>query len=256
MFDGKLRDKLLFEDQYFTYIRRYFWAYNTLGVINNGIRAMRASYEHHFTSEFWDGKHNILWPHPSPDSADGQAYRAKMAVLRQELEKALMQLDIVKAKNEDTRKEIEKLREQLFAGSSIFESRRAIEQGDNIKILTLSTMIFLPLTFVTVSTPFSIAFPPVGAQAEPSKVRLRYHRVGDLHLRLALRRNNGLRLRALHNHAHHLTIAHGLRRDEEARALGQTSHAARRSEAHRFRDQRREELAEECYRCERWQWQG
>jgi hypothetical protein len=38
MFNGKLRDKLLFEDEEFTYSRRYFWAYQTLGVMKNGIK--------------------------------------------------------------------------------------------------------------------------------------------------------------------------------------------------------------------------
>jgi len=56
-------------------------------------------------------------------------------------------------RNERTRKEIANLREQLFSGSSVRESRRAVEQGDNIKILTLVSMIFLPLTFVTVRIP-------------------------------------------------------------------------------------------------------
>ena len=53
-------------------------------------------------------------------------------------------------------KDIEKLREWLFAGTSVQESRKAVEQaaitvnqGYNIKLLTLVTIFFLPLTFVT-----------------------------------------------------------------------------------------------------------
>src|SRR3569833_1889810 len=55
------------------------------------------------------------------------------------------------ARKERTRRDGARLREQLFSGSSVRESRRAGEQGDNIKILTSVSMIFLPLTFVTVS---------------------------------------------------------------------------------------------------------
>lgn len=150
MFDPKLRDKLLFEDKHFTYIRRYFWAYNTLAVVNTGIKAMMAAYVDTFTDEFWDGTHPILWPHPAPESPAGQAYRAHMANLRRELDKVVRELGEVLKRNERTRKEIENLRDQLFSGSSIKESRRAIEQGDNIRILTMISMIFLPLTFVTV----------------------------------------------------------------------------------------------------------
>ncbi|KAF5000776.1 hypothetical protein FDECE_11131 [Fusarium decemcellulare] len=149
MFDPKLRDKLLFEDKHFTYIRRYFWAYNTLAVVNNGIKAMISAYFETFTDTFWAGTHPILWPHPSPETADAAAYRERMANLRRELDKVVHELGEVLKRNERTRKEIENLRDQLFSGSSIKESRRAIEQGDNIRILTMISMIFLPLTFVT-----------------------------------------------------------------------------------------------------------
>ncbi|KAM0260971.1 hypothetical protein ACHAPA_009986 [Fusarium lateritium] len=149
MFDPKLRDKLLFEDKYFTYIRRYFWAYNTLAVVNTGIKSMIAAYVDTFTDGFWAGTHPILWPHIAPESPDGIAYRDHMANLRREFDKVIQELTDVLKCNERTRKEIENLRDQLFSGSSIKESRRAIEQGDNIRILTMISMIFLPLTFVT-----------------------------------------------------------------------------------------------------------
>jgi hypothetical protein len=84
MFSPRLRDKLLFEDSHFTYSRRYFWAYNTLGVINEGIKAMRAAYLAHFTKDFWAGRHPTLWPHPSPDSAEGREYAGRLEGLRVE----------------------------------------------------------------------------------------------------------------------------------------------------------------------------
>lgn len=187
MFDARLRDKLLFEDKHFTYSRRYFWAYNTLGVINDGLRAMIQVYtdtfcggvgitvpvgtsapaaphacQHHTaaqpsssssssnTSDFWAGRHATLWPHPSPDSLDGIAYATQhLPALRRELEAAVRDLARVADKNEATRREIRSLREQLFSGSSVRESRRAIDQGDNINALTSLSMVFLPLSFVT-----------------------------------------------------------------------------------------------------------
>ncbi|KAK3347918.1 hypothetical protein B0H65DRAFT_571344 [Neurospora tetraspora] len=151
MFNSQLRDGLLFEDENFSYSRRYFWAYNTLGVINVGIDSMVSAYKETFTQEFWDGKHEKLWAHPNPDLDDGKAYAKCMGVLRQELDREVNNLEKVRKKNEKTREEISSLREQLFSGSSVKESRRAIEQGDNIKILTVVSMLFLPLTFVTVS---------------------------------------------------------------------------------------------------------
>ena len=153
MFDRDLRDELLFEDKHFTYIRRYFWAYNTLGVINNGIKAMIAAYVEAFPDDFWAGTHPRLWPHPDPASPEGIVYRERMAVLRRELDKVVGELGEVLNSNVRTRKEIENLRDQLFNGSSIKESRKAVDQGDNILILTMISMIFLPLTFVTVRFP-------------------------------------------------------------------------------------------------------
>lgn len=150
MFDPKLRDKLLFEDRHFTFIRRYFWSYNTLAVINTGIKSMIGAYYDTFTESFWAGSHPILWPHGEPESPDGVVYRQHMAAVRREFDKVIQELTEVLKRNERTRKEIENLRDQLFSGSSIKESRRAIEQGDNIRILTMISMIFLPLTFVTV----------------------------------------------------------------------------------------------------------
>ncbi|KAF7518516.1 hypothetical protein G7054_g13437 [Neopestalotiopsis clavispora] len=152
MFDDRLRDKLLFEDKHFTYSRRYFWAYNSLAVINDGIKSMINAYTDTFTKEFWAGKHSTLFPHPdhdTPNSPEYLAYIAKLRPLRHELETAVALLHQVHAKNEATRQEIKSLRDQLFSGSSVKESRRAIEQGDNIKVLTSLSMIFYPLTFVT-----------------------------------------------------------------------------------------------------------
>jgi Mg2+ and Co2+ transporter CorA len=80
-----------------------------------------------------------------------------MASVRRELEKTVSELGEVLKRNERTRKEIENLRDQLFSGTSIRESRRAIDQGDNIRILTCASMVFLPATFVVVR-PHS--FPP------------------------------------------------------------------------------------------------
>ena len=151
MFNVKLRDKLLFEDQHFTFSRRYFWAFNTLGVINDGISSMLSAYENSFKKEFWSGKHLTLWPHLEPDSVEGQAYVRAMGIVKDELSRAMEDLRQVYSKNKHTQMDIQSLRDQLFSGSSVKESRRAIEQGDNIKILTGISMVFLPLTFVTVS---------------------------------------------------------------------------------------------------------
>src|SRR6266566_7573873 len=133
LFDVKLRDKLLFEDKNFTYSRRYFWAYNTLGVINEGIKAMISAYADTFTPDFWAGRHQLLWPLRDPTTMESVNYLNKTNALKHEIDRAVDDLRKVVEKNERTRKDIATLREQLFSGSSVRESRRAVEQGDNIK---------------------------------------------------------------------------------------------------------------------------
>lgn len=62
MFDGNLRDKLLFEDKRYTYSRRYFWAFQTLGQMNDNIEEMINTYKENFTEEVWTGEHHYIWP--------------------------------------------------------------------------------------------------------------------------------------------------------------------------------------------------
>ncbi|TVY80629.1 hypothetical protein LSUE1_G003971, partial [Lachnellula suecica] len=156
MFNGDLRDKLLFEDEEFTYSRRYFWAYQTLGIMNNGIKAIIDAYEDTFTDDVWDGKHKTLWPMLEPDSDRNVYWKKRMAHLRKDFEREVKQLGKLYEENDDRRKEIRTLRDQLFSGTSVLESRKSVElsavtilQGHNIKLLTLVSIFFLPLTFVT-----------------------------------------------------------------------------------------------------------
>lgn len=152
MFNGDLRDKLLFEDEKFTYSRRYFWAYQTLGIMNNGIKAMIDAYEDTFTDEVWEGTHKTLWP--MLDDSDRNVYwRKRMLGLRKEFKREIGHLEKLYEENDDRRKEIRTLRDQLFSGTSVLESRKSVElsavtilQGHNIKLLTLVSSFLLSLT--------------------------------------------------------------------------------------------------------------
>ena len=144
MFNGKLRDRLLFEDKEFTYSRRYFWAYQTLGTMKNGIKAIIDSYEDTFTDEVWEGKHKLLWPMIEHDSARNIYWRKRMHSLKKDFEKEIRGLEKLYKENDDLRKEIRTLRDQLFSGTSVLKSRKSVElsavtilQGHNIKLLTL-----------------------------------------------------------------------------------------------------------------------
>jgi Mg2+ and Co2+ transporter CorA len=72
-----------------------------------------------------------------------------MEHLRKQFEDTIRDLQEVLELNIKEQKDIKSLRDQLFSGTSVKESREAIKQNDNIKLLTLVTIFFLPLTFVS-----------------------------------------------------------------------------------------------------------
>lgn len=156
MFNAQIRDALLFEDGEFTYSRRYFWAFQTLGIMNDSIKAMVDAYRDTFTEEVWQGRHKTLWPLLDEHSPRNVYYKRQMAKVRQLFDVEIRNLERMVEENNRQRGIIQSLRDQLFSGTSVLESRKSVEgtlitvqQGHNIKILTLVSMVFLPLTFVT-----------------------------------------------------------------------------------------------------------
>ncbi len=114
MFDGELRDKLLCEDEDFTYSRRYFWAYQTLGLMNNSIKSLIDAYEDTFTEEVWEGKHRSIWPMIDEQSHRNQYWKKRMLALKREFDREIVNLQKLWDENDDRRKEIRTLRDQLF----------------------------------------------------------------------------------------------------------------------------------------------
>lgn len=155
MFKQSIRDKLLFEDDEFTYSRRYFWAYQSLAIMNEDIKEMIFAYKSTFTEGVWNGTNRIIWP-GDENSARHIHWRKRMEMIRKDIERELRGLEEIDRLNDEKMKEIKGLRDNLFSGTSVLESRRSVQQqaitviqGNNIKILTLVTIFFLPLTFVT-----------------------------------------------------------------------------------------------------------
>lgn len=115
------------------------------------------AYERTFTDEVWAGRHRTLWPLLDQNSPRNRHYKEKrMAPLRAKFDAEMDNLRRLVAKNDLRREKITGLKEDLFTGTSIQESRKSVEnteitiqQGHNIKLLTLVSIFFLPLTFVT-----------------------------------------------------------------------------------------------------------
>ncbi|KAL8856002.1 MAG: hypothetical protein Q9178_007372 [Gyalolechia marmorata] len=156
MFSEAARDTLLFEDEHFTFSRRYFWAHQSLGIMNEDIQEMLLSYRKAFTESVWDGSSKIVWPGDESVSSRYANWRKRMRKLREDIDCELQGLEKISSMNLDKMTEIKGLRDNLFSGTSVLESRKSVDQamitvqqGHNIKLLTLVTIFFLPLTFVT-----------------------------------------------------------------------------------------------------------
>ncbi|KAL8768565.1 MAG: hypothetical protein Q9209_005250 [Squamulea sp. 1 TL-2023] len=156
MFNEAARDRLLFEDEDFTFSRRYFWAHQSLVIMNEDIQEMLLSYRKVFTESVWNGSSRIVWPGDESVSSRYANWRKRMKKIREDIEGELRGLEHIAAMNSEKMKEIKGLRDNLFSGTSVLESRRSVDQamitvqqGHNIKLLTLVTIFFLPLTFVT-----------------------------------------------------------------------------------------------------------
>jgi hypothetical protein len=159
MFDGGLRDKLLFEDKYFTYSRRYFWGFQTLGIMRDSVKAIIDSYQKTFGKDVWEGKHRTLWPIIDETSSRNIYWKERMCKLKDKFEKIIMELDNLYEEIDERRKEIRTLRDQLFSGTSVLESRKSVElsevtilQGQNIKLLTFvsyPTLLWAPPQYLS-----------------------------------------------------------------------------------------------------------
>jgi len=127
IFSSKTRDKLLFEDTSYTLSRRYFWASQTLTIMNKDIEEMIESYEETFSEDFWQGKDKVIWP-TSQDaefSARNVNWRKRMGLLRRGIDNAIRILRQIEAMND---KEIAKIRTSVRNSSPVQVFRKAGSQ--------------------------------------------------------------------------------------------------------------------------------
>ena len=149
LFDEDARIKRLFEDKNFTWTRRYFYAHQALGNVNDSIKAMIDVFEDTFTEDVWAGESKTLWP-LYEESSRNDHWKRRLRLLRLQFEREMKELRILQRENNERRHEIETLQEQLFSGTSIQESRKSVEladvtvhQGYNIKVLTIVNLFFM-----------------------------------------------------------------------------------------------------------------
>lgn len=98
--------------------------------MNESIKAMIDAYEDTFTDDVWEGKHHTIWPLKEEASQRSQYYRKKLANLRKKFDHEMDRLRNVVQENSERREEIKGLREELFSGTSIQESRKSVENTE------------------------------------------------------------------------------------------------------------------------------
>ena len=137
IFNLDTRNKLLFEDYDFTYSKRYFWAYHTLGIMTEDINDIVMAYHDTFTDSVWEGTNKTIWPGEANTSSRHAQWRKRMGVLRADLDYEIKRLQDLTGLNAKKMQDISLLRESMFHGTTMLESRNTIQQNRNIRYGTI-----------------------------------------------------------------------------------------------------------------------
>lgn len=98
--------------------------------MNESIKAIIDAYDDTFTDDVWQGKDHTIWPLKEEETQRSQYYKKKLANLRKKFEIEMDRLKAVVRENSERREEIKGLREELFSGTSIQESRKSVENTE------------------------------------------------------------------------------------------------------------------------------
>ncbi|KAF2875134.1 hypothetical protein BDV95DRAFT_603900 [Massariosphaeria phaeospora] len=159
MFDLSHIDKLIFDDAKYTKSKLYFWAYQSLEMIQSEMMRIIRRWEA-YRPEALQAPIGLS---KSPDEAASQIFAKRIQGLAEDMDACIQEFRELIEDCKTKQREIAALRDGLFNGSAVLESRNsketadqsleqtktAIAQGENIKALTLVSIFFLPLAFVT-----------------------------------------------------------------------------------------------------------
>ncbi|CZR56880.1 uncharacterized protein PAC_06769 [Phialocephala subalpina] len=126
-------DNLLVDDESFSRSKKYFWAITTLTEIETLIEGNMKQIS------------KILLRR-APESAELE-YKERLKSCRSDLEKSIGKLLQLQRNFATKRKEATYLRDGLFNASSVMETRAANLLGENVRLLTIVSIMFLPLSF-------------------------------------------------------------------------------------------------------------
>ncbi|KAF4182896.1 hypothetical protein CNMCM7927_009438 [Aspergillus lentulus] len=152
IFDPDEHDRLLFDDNTFSRSRLYFWAIDCLGMFIPSISATMREWQN-----FWEARKHIF---NAGENSTREVRRETgdaaipwcvplgyLANLVPQVEDQIARLEALRSRLENMRSQIDTLRNGLFNASAVIESRAATELGENVRLLTYISIVYLPLSF-------------------------------------------------------------------------------------------------------------
>lgn len=130
------RNDLMSDDPNFSLSKTYFWALQAYKLFDDTIHETIAAWKK-FSEESLPG----LRDYRIPDDVWNRSI-TEINVAIAELEK---KIERIRSRAE----EVKDLRKGLISASALFDSRTSVRQGENIRLLTYITLLFLPLSFAT-----------------------------------------------------------------------------------------------------------
>ncbi|KAK2774012.1 hypothetical protein FQN53_003876 [Emmonsiellopsis sp. PD_33] len=130
------RSDLMADDPQFSLSKTYFWALQTYKLFERTLEETIAT---------WENFKKYSLPKIQDGSISAEDWDAGVGSIDQAI-------DCLKPKIERIRRSIQDvkdLREGLQSTAAVFDSRIAVRQGENIRLLTYITLLFLPLSFGT-----------------------------------------------------------------------------------------------------------
>ncbi|KEY74593.1 hypothetical protein S7711_05024 [Stachybotrys chartarum IBT 7711] len=136
LFDDDARQNLLFDDGEFSNAKRYFWAIQSLRIFGDHINATLDVLPFMFQAmhEFHGWRDELGW---SKDSSPASTF----------LKEQIKKFEALKTRIQRARQEMDSLNSGLFSASSVSEARFSFEQNNNVRLLTLVTIVYLPISF-------------------------------------------------------------------------------------------------------------
>lgn len=127
---------LLSDDPQFSKSKTYFWALQAYKMFDERLQQ---------TIDTWAGFRKDSLHKLNDGRMPQETWDFTVASIDVGIEKLRLKLHHVREKSV----EVQNLRAGLFGASALFDSRTTVKQGDNIRLLTYITLLFLPLSFCT-----------------------------------------------------------------------------------------------------------